>query len=98
MTTQNFTQFSTTTLTTGDYVVGYKEDGSAEFKSPVQSIIDLVQSPGVQDPNNSGINWSLTPPLTTTSPGASGEIAFSENYLYVCVAPDTWKRVILASW
>lgn len=43
MATKNFTQFSTAApLTTGDYVVGYKQDGSAEFKATVQQIVDLV--------------------------------------------------------
>jgi len=44
MATKNFTQFSTATpLTTGDYIVGYKADASAELKTTVQSIINLVQ-------------------------------------------------------
>jgi hypothetical protein len=44
MATKKFTQFSTATpLTTGDYIVGYKEDGSEELKATVKQIIDLVQ-------------------------------------------------------
>lgn len=48
MATKNFTQFSTTTLTTGDYVVGFKQDGSAEFKSQVKDIVNLVQDSDAQ--------------------------------------------------
>ena len=40
----NFTQFDLRSpLLTSDYIVGYKEDGSAEFRSPVQDIVNLVQ-------------------------------------------------------
>jgi hypothetical protein len=42
MATKNFTQFTTTTLTTSDYIVGYKANGSAEFRSQVKDIVDLV--------------------------------------------------------
>jgi len=41
--TTNFTQFDTATpLTSSDYIVGYKADGSKEIKTTVQDIITLV--------------------------------------------------------
>jgi hypothetical protein len=43
MATKNFTQFSTTTLTTGDYIVGYKQDGSTEIRTQVKDVVNLVQ-------------------------------------------------------
>lgn len=33
-----------------------------------------------------------------SSSGAKGDIKFDSNYLYICVATDTWKRVALASF
>ena len=43
MATKNFTQFNTATpLTTSDYIVGYNAAGTAEIKTQVQSIINLV--------------------------------------------------------
>ena len=43
MAAKNFTQFSTATpLTTGDYLVGYKQDGSVELKTTVKQIVDLI--------------------------------------------------------
>lgn len=39
-----------------------------------------------------------SPPSTARSSGNSGEIAFDGNFLYVCVAKDTWKRCALAAW
>lgn len=33
-----------------------------------------------------------------SSSGVKGDIKFDSNYLYICVATDTWKRVALASF
>ena len=30
--------------------------------------------------------------------GTPGEIRFTADYIYVCVADDTWKRVALSTW
>jgi hypothetical protein len=32
------------------------------------------------------------PPETPTSNGNSGQIAWDENFIYICVAPNTWAR------
>jgi hypothetical protein len=32
-------------------------------------------------------------PLTSTSTGAVGNIAFDSEYVYICVGVDTWRRV-----
>lgn len=37
-------------------------------------------------------------PVSASSPGNQGDIAWDENYIYVCVAKDTWKRTKLESW
>ena len=43
MAQRNFTQFSLRTFPlTGDYVVGYKADGSEELRTSLQNVIDLV--------------------------------------------------------
>jgi len=39
-----------------------------------------------------------TPPSSTSSTGATGDIKYSTDHIYVCVATDTWKRVALATW
>lgn len=38
------------------------------------------------------------PPASATDTGDGGEIAWDGNYLYVCVAANSWKRAPLASW
>lgn len=37
-------------------------------------------------------------PASATATGTIGQISFDANYLYVCVATNTWKRVAIATW
>lgn len=95
MATKNFTQFSTATpLTTGDYIVGHNAAGTTEVKATVKQIIDLVQVP--QGPVFE-FTWTTAPSASGDS-GTAGQVAYAENYFYICVAPNTWKRSILAVW
>lgn len=47
--------------------------------------------------SGTGITWSSVP-ATSSSSGTAGEIAYNNNYFYVCVANNTWKRVALSTW
>jgi len=47
--------------------------------------------------SGSGMTWSSVP-ATPTSTGIAGQMAYADNYLYVCVATNVWKRTILATW
>lgn len=37
-------------------------------------------------------------PSSATATGTAGEIAFDDNYIYRCVATNTWKRVAISTW
>ena len=37
-------------------------------------------------------------PSTASSSGGKGEIAYDSDYIYVCVAANTWKRAALSTW
>jgi hypothetical protein len=39
-----------------------------------------------------------TVPASASATGTAGEISWDANYIYVCVATDTWKRVAIATW
>lgn len=41
---------------------------------------------------------SQTAPASATATGSTGQIIWDANYIYVCVATDTWKRVAIATW
>ena len=44
------------------------------------------------------INLPSQPPSSATSAGVAGDIAWDTNYVYVCVATATWKRVAISTW
>lgn len=37
-------------------------------------------------------------PASAAAAGAAGTIAWDADYIYVCVATNTWKRVAIATW
>lgn len=39
--------------------------------------------------------WTA-PPLSETDTGTAGALSFDANYLYICTATDTWRRIALA--
>lgn len=39
-----------------------------------------------------------TVPLTSGSTGTAGDFAYNSDYLYVCVATNTWKRIAYDTW
>lgn len=38
------------------------------------------------------------PPATSSSQGMKGMRAFDEDYMYLCVATNTWRRLPLLEW
>ena len=59
---------------------------------PISKITDL------QAALDAKLGWAGSFPTTVTASGTAGQIAYSTNYIYICVAANTWKRVSLASW
>ncbi len=41
---------------------------------------------------------SVGVPATSSSDGQKGEIAYDEQYVYICVGTNTWKRANLSTW
>lgn len=41
---------------------------------------------------------SPTTPASATATGTVGTIAWDSDYIYICVATDTWKRVAISTW
>ena len=37
-------------------------------------------------------------PSSSSATGTAGQIAWDTNYIYICVATDTWKRVAVSTW
>jgi len=54
----------------------------------VMSIDDITKFNGLQQ----------SAPVVASSPGTAGDTAYDTSYFYVCVATDTWKRVVISNW
>jgi hypothetical protein len=37
-------------------------------------------------------------PASATAAGTAGQVAYDANFAYFCTAPNTWRRVALATW
>jgi len=60
---------------------------------------DLSVSGNVTASGNVTLLGVLSSPLatkTSTSAGTAGQITWDANYIYVCTATNTWKRVALS--
>jgi len=41
---------------------------------------------------------SNSAPANAGSTGQAGTIAYDSNFIYICIAPNTWKRVAISTW
>lgn len=57
-----------------------------------------VDGEGTVTLNIDYLGWKSTPPAGASASGTAGQIAYDNDYFYVCVATDTWKRTSLAKW
>jgi hypothetical protein len=48
--------------------------------------------------NSTDVIIKTTAPLTSSSTGLTNNISFDSNYLYICIAENTWKRIALTSF
>jgi hypothetical protein len=40
----------------------------------------------------------ISAPSVSIDPGETGQIKFDSEYIYICVATNTWKRSPISSW
>ncbi len=57
-----------------------------------------VRSNGRLDAPQFKLNALNTAPVSATDTGLVGEIRITADYIYVCVAANTWKRTALSAW
>ena len=61
------------------------------------NIADLTVSGNIAVVGNTLINNSYVPAFANST-GVAGQIVWNTNYLYVCVANNTWKRANISTW
>lgn len=52
----------------------------------------------VTSTSNSIIVATPKTPASATAVGTTGQICWDANYIYVCVATNTWKRAAIGTW
>jgi len=53
---------------------------------------------GIINATTSSIRIRNRTPASATATGTTGTIVYDANYIYVCVATNTWKRVAISTW
>lgn len=56
--------------------------------------LDLID----MDANDKEFRLRDKTPASAGATGTKGEIAWDADFIYICTATDTWKRVAIASW
>lgn len=51
----------------------------------------------LDDLRTSGVK-TVAPPNSATDTGVKGQVAVDDNYIYVCIATNTWVRAALSTW
>ena len=72
-----------------------------EVNTLKQTTTSLVSNVGALQANVFGCGGSVKatePGFSSTSAGETGDVRRDADYLYVCVAPNTWKRTALQSF
>ena len=62
----------------------------------MRTVLDDADAPAART-TLAALGWSSVP-ATASSAGTAGDVAYDADYLYVCVALNTWKRVAIATW
>jgi hypothetical protein len=79
--------FDPSSFTSGNFL-NLKVNGSSKF---------AVDNTGKATVSSLSVG-SGNVPATATSTGATGNIAWDADFVYVCTAPNVWKRTALATW
>jgi hypothetical protein len=58
----------------------------------------FTETPATTLDVNGTFRISSSTPASSTAPGVAGQIAWGPDYVYVCVATNTWKRSALSTW
>lgn len=73
--------------------------GSGDVYAAGKIGIGTTDPLGALDVNDNAIRIRTAgTPSSASDLGAQGEIRWDANYIYVCVATDTWKRVAIGTW
>lgn len=77
------------------YITGFTDTSSIDFTLSGNDITAIIDPDLVVD---SLIITNSDPPANPSSTGTQGQVAWDSNYVYVCIATDTWVRTEISTW
>ena len=79
--------------------IGFTGSGVTNITSDGNYVtVTITSATGATGATGSSAIVSSTPPGSSGAAGATGDLALDSDWLYVCVATDTWKRTLLTGW
>jgi hypothetical protein len=72
--------------------------GNVIIGSANDTFLGRVQVTGLMRATSFSVFNLNTAPASATAAGVTGEIRFSNGFIYLCVATNTWQRVAIATW
>ena len=83
----------------GDNGIMVCNDGNEYEMASTTGVADY-KVPQIQTDKTIDYAWPIAngTPASASATGEAGQMLWDSDYLYVCVATDTWKRAPLGSW
>jgi len=93
----NYTNDNLTFKTDSDNIMSITQTGRVGIGTQTP-IVALDVNGGMRIQSDSIAVSNSKTPSSASDTGQAGQICWDTNYLYVCVALNTWKRIALSSW
>ncbi len=77
------------------YITGFTDTGTIDFTLSGNDITAIVDPDLVVD---SLVISNSDPPANPNSAGTTGRVTWDSDYIYVCIATNTWKRTAISTW
>ncbi len=87
-----------------DNYVGFKAGTVTTSTSWTLPLADGTSGQVLQTHGSAALSWVtsrkdwVSVPASSGASGTAGDEAYDSNYLYICTATNTWKRVGIATW
>ena len=82
---------------TGDLIVDGGDIGLTADTNLIQIAANAAKINGSLEVT-SNLRTATQTPASASATGSTGTIAWDADYIYICTATDTWKRVAISTW
>lgn len=87
----------------GNFNIQARSDDGATAANPISitrtgTTVDIIVLAGTELRMSGDTTLTTKTPANASATGIAGTIAWDANYIYICTATNTWKRVAIATW